>query len=42
MSIIGPDIIKEIEEKVRDIQQRLKASSDRQKLYADLKRKNRV
>ena len=38
--VIGPDIEKEIEEKVRVIQQRLKAASDRQKLYVDLKRKD--
>ena len=37
--VIGPDIVKEIEEKVRIIQQRLKAASDKQKSYADLKRK---
>ena len=37
--VIGPDIVKETEEKVRVIQQRLKATSDRQKLYANLKRK---
>ena len=38
--VIGPDIVKETEEKVRIIQQRLKASSDRQKSYANLKRKD--
>ena len=38
--VIGPKIVKETEEKVRIIQQRLKASSDKQKLYADLKRKD--
>ena len=38
--VIGPDLMKETEEKVRIIQQRLKASSDRQKSYADLKRKD--
>ena len=38
--VIGPDIVKEIEEKVKVIQQRLKAASDRQKSYADLKRKD--
>ena len=38
--VIGPDIVKETEEKVRVIQQRLKAASDRQKLYSDLKRKD--
>ena len=38
--VIDLDIVKEIEEKVRIIQQRLKASSDRQKSYADLKRKD--
>ena len=32
--------MKEIKEKVRIIQQRLKAASDRQKSYADLKRKD--
>ena len=40
--VIGPDIVKETEEKVRIIQQRLKAASDKQKSYADLKRKDRV
>ena len=38
--IISPNIVKETEEKVRVIQQRLKVSSDRQKSYADLKRKD--
>ena len=38
--VIGPDKVKETEEKVRVIQQRLKAASDRQKSYADLKRKD--
>ena len=38
--VIGPDIVKETEEKDRFIQQRLKAASDRQKSYADLKRKD--
>ena len=38
--VIGPDMVKETEEKVQVIQQRLKAASDRQKLYADLKRKD--
>ena len=38
--VIGPDIVKEIKEKVQVIQQRLKAASDRQKSYADLKRKD--
>ena len=32
--------MKEIEEKVLVIQQRLKATSDRKKLYVDLKRKD--
>ena len=40
--VIGPEIVKEIEEKVRIIKQRLKAASDKQKSYADLKRKNIV
>ena len=38
--VIGPDIVKETKEKVRVIQKRLKAASDRQKSYADLKRKD--
>ena len=38
--VIGPNIVKETEEKVLVIQQRLKATSDRQKSYADLKRKD--
>ena len=38
--IIGPDLVKDTEEKVQIIQQRLKASSDRQKSYANLKRKD--
>ena len=37
--IIGPDLIKDTEEKVRIIQQRLKAVSDRQRSYANLKRR---
>ena len=35
--MIGPDIVKDTEEKVQVIQQRLKAARDRQKSYADLK-----
>ena len=38
--VIGPDIVKDIESKVQVIRQRLKAASDRQKSYADLKRKD--
>ena len=38
--VIGLDIVKETKEKVRVIQQRLKAASDRQKSYAYLKRKD--
>ena len=37
--IIGPDLRKDMEEKVQIIQQRLKAVSDRQKTYSNLKRK---
>ena len=37
---IGPDIVKETEEKVQVIQQRLKDASDRQKSYTDLERKD--
>ena len=38
--IIGPDLIKDTEEKVQIIQQRLKAACDRQRSYANLKRKD--
>ena len=38
--MIGPDIVKDTEEKVQVIRQRLKAASDRQKSYVDLKRKD--
>ena len=38
--IIDPDLVKDIEEKVQIIQQRLKAASDRQRSYANLKRKD--
>ena len=38
--MIGPDIVKETEEKLQLIQQRLKAARDRQKSYADLKRRD--
>ena len=38
--IIGPDLVKDTEEKVKSIQQRLKAVSDRQNSYANLKRKD--
>ena len=38
--VIGLDIVKQTEEKFRVIQQRLKAASDRQNSYADLKRKD--
>ena len=35
--MIGPDIVKDMEEKVQVIRKRLKAASDRKKPYADLK-----
>ena len=38
--VIGPDTVKDTEEKVQVIHQRLKVTSDRQKSYADLKRKD--
>ena len=38
--VIGPDIVKDIEEKVQVIRQRLKAASDRKKSYADLKKRD--
>ena len=38
--VIGPDFIQETEEKVKMIKQRLKVATDRQKSYADMKRKD--
>ena len=38
--VIGPDIVKVIEEKVQVIRQMLKVARDRQKSYANLKRKD--
>ena len=37
--IIGPELVKDTEEKVQIIQQRLKAACDRQRSYANLKKK---
>ena len=37
--VIGPDIVKDTEDKVRVIQQRLKATSDRHKSYVDFLKK---
>ena len=38
--VIGLDIVKDTEEKVQVIRKRLKAASDQQKSYADLKRRD--
>ena len=38
--VIGPDLIQETEEKVKMIRKRLKIAEDRQKSYADMKRKD--
>ena len=38
--ITGPNLVKDMEEKVQIIQQRLKVASDRQRSYANLKRKD--
>ena len=38
--VIGPDLIPETEEKVKMIRERLKVATDRQKSYADMKRKD--
>ena len=38
-SLFGPDIIKDVQEKVRLIRDRLKIAQSRQKSYADLKRR---
>ena len=40
--MFGPDLIKEAEEKVKRIRDRLKVSQSRQKSYADSKRKETV
>ncbi|XP_057996230.1 uncharacterized protein LOC131175596 [Hevea brasiliensis] len=37
--LVGPDLVKQTEEKVKIIKANLKIASDRQKSYADLKRK---
>ncbi|KAA3480624.1 DNA/RNA polymerases superfamily protein [Gossypium australe] len=37
--VLGPELISEIEDKIRLIRDRLKAASNRQKSYADLKRR---
>ncbi|KAL5862016.1 hypothetical protein ACOSQ4_003312 [Xanthoceras sorbifolium] len=37
--LVGPDLIRQTEEKVKIIKDRLKVASERQKSYADLKRK---
>ena len=37
--VIGPDLIQETEENVKMIRERLKVANDRQKSYADMKRK---
>ena len=38
--MIGLDIVKDTEEKLQVIRQRLKVASDRQKSYANLKRRD--
>ena len=38
--MIGPDMVKDTEEKVQVIRKRLKAASDRQKSYVALKRRD--
>ena len=38
--VIGPDLIQETEEKVKMIRERFKVAINRQKSYADMKRKN--
>lgn len=40
--IIGPELIQEMEEQVRQIRQRLKEAYDRQKSYADTHRTDRM
>ena len=38
--LISPDLIQEIEEKVKMIKERLKVATDRKKSYADMKMKD--
>ena len=38
--IIGPDLIQETEENMKMIRERLKVSTDRQKSYTDMRRKD--
>ena len=38
--VIGPDLIQETEEKVKIIREKLKVATDRQKSYANMKRKD--
>ncbi len=38
--VVGPDLVRQTEEKVKLIKDNLKVTSDRQKSYADLKRKD--
>ena len=38
--VIGPNIVKDTKEKVQVIRKRLKVANDRQKSYADLKRRD--
>ena len=37
--VIGPDLIQEIEEKVKMIRERLKVATDRHKSYADMEQR---
>ena len=39
--VLGPELLKEMEEEVVKIRQNLKAAQDRQKIYADKHRVNR-
>ena len=38
MIVLGPNMLKEMEQMVKEVQQNLKVAQDRQKSYADLKR----
>ena len=38
--MIGPDLIRETEEKIKMIREKLKVATDRQKSYTDMKRKD--
>ena len=39
--LIGPELLQEMEQTIREVQKNLKVAQERQKCYADLKRKHK-